>query len=54
MLHIGYSVLSFFAEGEDANMASGETLLLANTNKPKANIDMALLGTMRPEGPYCL
>lgn len=54
MLHVGYSVLSFFAKGEEADMASGGTALLAGTGiKPKANTAMALWGIMSPEGPCC-
>jgi hypothetical protein len=51
MLHIGYSVLSFFVKGEDADMASGGNLRLAKSGiTPKANTDMALWGIMSPEG----
>ena len=54
MLQVGYSVLSFFAKGEDADMASGGYPPLAGTGiTPKANTDMALWGIMSPEGPCC-
>lgn len=54
MLQVGYSVLSFFAKGEDAEMRSGGNLLLAGTNiEPKANTNMALWGLVSPEGPCC-
>lgn len=47
MLHISYSVLSFFAKGEDADMVSGGNLLLAGTGiTPKATTDIALWGIM--------
>jgi len=50
MLHIGYSVLSFFVKGEDADMATGGNLLQAKSGiTPKANTDMALWGFMSPE-----
>jgi hypothetical protein len=47
MLHVGYSILSFFAEGEDADMASGGNLPLSGSGiTPKAKTDMALWGIM--------
>ena len=54
MLHIAYSVLSFFVKGEDADMASSCNLLLAKIGiTPKAKTDMALWGIISPEGPCC-
>jgi len=54
MLHIGYSVLSFFVKGEDAGMATGGNLRLAKIGiTPKAKTTMALWGIMCPEGPCC-
>lgn len=56
MLQIGYSVypLLLFLKEEDADIARGGMPQLAGTGiTPKTKTDMALWGTMRPEGPYC-